>query len=95
MITYQRFQLFQFHLMTQLLVSIAVLGGLVWLGEVQSPPQAGALIPILQNTPPPNAPFACLYPHRRLLDPKVRLFIDFMTKHCRERLTALTKKDGP
>ncbi len=55
---------------------------------------AGRLVPLLEATPPPNAPFACLYPHRRLLDPKVRLFIDFMTKHCRERLSALTRTDG-
>ncbi len=63
--------------------------------EVAGHMRAGRLVPVLENMPPPASPFACLYPHRRLLDPKVRLFIDFMIEHCRARLGELIKKDGP
>ena len=50
----------------------------------------GVLVPILEATPPPSSRLACLYPHRRLQDPKIRLFIDFMTVKIRERLQNLT-----
>ncbi|MCP5085541.1 MAG: LysR family transcriptional regulator [Rhodobacteraceae bacterium] len=48
--------------------------------------KSGALVPILQSAPPPTASFACLYPHRRLQDPKVRLFVDFMIDGCKKRV---------
>jgi len=54
--------------------------------EVADQIRAGALIPILEATPPPPSRFACLYPHRRLQDPKIRLFIDFMVEKCREKM---------
>ncbi len=54
--------------------------------EVADHIRAGALIPILEATPPPPSRFACLYPHRRLQDPKIRLFIDFMVERCRARM---------
>ena len=49
----------------------------------------GALIEILPETPPEPALFGCLYPHRRLQDNKVRLFIDFILEQCRARLSQL------
>jgi DNA-binding transcriptional LysR family regulator len=48
--------------------------------------KSGALVPILTDTPPPASRFACLFPHRRLQDPKVRIFIDYMVEHCRIRV---------
>jgi DNA-binding transcriptional LysR family regulator len=44
----------------------------------------GALVEVLPDTPPVASAFGCLYPHRRLQDPKVRLFTDFMAGRCRQ-----------
>jgi DNA-binding transcriptional LysR family regulator len=45
--------------------------------------EKGSLIEVLPETPPQTSSFGCLYPHRRLQDPKVRLFTDFMVERCR------------
>ncbi len=37
---------------------------------------SGRLVEVLPNTPPQPTIFGCLYPHKRLQDPKVRLFVD-------------------
>ncbi|WP_428523024.1 LysR substrate-binding domain-containing protein [Roseibium sp.] len=42
----------------------------------------GDLVEILSDTPPPPTIFGCLYPHRRLQDPKIRHFVDFVIKHA-------------
>jgi DNA-binding transcriptional LysR family regulator len=57
----------------------------------------GELVPVLEATPLPSSRFACLYPHRRMQDPKIRLFIDFMIDRCRDRVNALlsNKKSDP
>lgn len=47
----------------------------------------GELVEVLPETPPEPAMFGCLYPHRRLQDNKVRLFIDFLLERCRETLS--------
>jgi DNA-binding transcriptional LysR family regulator len=47
---------------------------------------SGALIEVLPDFPPEPALFGCLYPHRRLQDSKVRLFVDFMLERCRRQL---------
>ncbi|MES0884170.1 LysR family transcriptional regulator [Roseibium sp. SCP14] len=44
--------------------------------------QSGDLVEILTNTPPLPTIFGCLYPHRRLQDPKIRHFVDFVIKHA-------------
>jgi len=46
----------------------------------------GRLVPVAAATPPTPVQLACLFPHRRLQDPKIRLFIDFMIARCREQL---------
>ena len=46
-------------------------------------------MPILAGTPPLPIRFACLYPHRRLQDPKVQAFIPWMTERCRSRVRAI------
>ncbi|WP_324410676.1 LysR substrate-binding domain-containing protein [Amaricoccus sp.] len=57
--------------------------------EVAALAAAGRLVPILESPPPPPSKFACLYPHRRLQDPKVRLFVEFMLGRCRARVQEL------
>jgi LysR family transcriptional activator of dmlA len=47
--------------------------------EVAEHLKAGRLVPVLTDTPPVPIQLACLYTHRRLQDPKTRLFIEFMT----------------
>lgn len=47
---------------------------------------SGALIELLPETPPAATSLACLYPHRKLQDPKVRLFIDFVADRMRPAL---------
>jgi DNA-binding transcriptional LysR family regulator len=39
--------------------------------------QAGRLIELLPDTPPPSAPVSILYPRNRQLSPRVRVFIDW------------------
>ncbi len=46
----------------------------------------GSLVEILPDTPPLPSLFGCLYPHRRLQDAKVRLFIEFVIERCRDRI---------
>jgi DNA-binding transcriptional LysR family regulator len=50
---------------------------------------AGALVPVATETPPTTVQLACLYPHKRYQDPKIRRFIDFMNDHCRAKLREL------
>lgn len=45
---------------------------------------SGALVPVLEAMPPAPSIFGCLYPHRRLQDPKIRRFVEFMTERCRK-----------
>jgi DNA-binding transcriptional LysR family regulator len=45
--------------------------------------RSGKLIEVLPGTPPVPISFGCLYPHRKLQDPKIRLFVDFMIDHAR------------
>lgn len=48
--------------------------------EVQEHLNSGALVPVLDSTPPVSVQLGCLYSHRRHQDPKTRLFIDFLAK---------------
>lgn len=50
---------------------------------------AGALVEVLPATPPVPAELAIVYPHKRLMDPKLRVFIDFMAEHCRHRVSQI------
>lgn len=54
--------------------------------EVSEHLRSGALVPVAEATPPLPVHLACLFPHKRLQDPKCRLFIEFMTARCREEL---------
>lgn len=47
----------------------------------------GALVEVLPDTPPLPARFGCLFAHRTQQDPKMRLFLDFITDRARKTLT--------
>ncbi len=51
---------------------------------------SGALVPVAEATPPTPVQLSCLYPHRRLQDPKIRLFLEFMTETCKRELALRT-----
>jgi DNA-binding transcriptional LysR family regulator len=57
------------------------------LGLIQVPRYAmaddfahGALVPVLEDTPPAPTPVSLLYPRGRQLSPRVRVFIDWATR---------------
>jgi len=47
--------------------------------------ESGALVPILQDTPPPSGPVWLLYPRTRQLSPRVRLFLDWAAQEFAAR----------
>jgi len=54
--------------------------------EIAQHLQSGDLVQVLPDTPPEATNLAVIFPHKRLQDPKVRLFIDFMTDNIRQRI---------
>ena len=52
--------------------------------EVADHLRSGALVPVAVATPPMATQLSCLSQHRRLKDPKVKLFTDFMAAHVRD-----------
>lgn len=61
--------------------------------EVAEHLREGRLVPVAMATPPLPTQLSALSQHRRLRDPKVRLFTDFMAAHIREALRLAI--DGP
>jgi len=55
--------------------------------EVAEYLKSGALVPIARSTPPLPVQLSCLTQHRRLRDPKIRTFTDFIIARCRNDLT--------
>ena len=56
--------------------------------EVAAHLRAGHLIPVATATPPLPTQLSCLSQHRRLRDPKIRLFVDFIITRMRADLAA-------
>ena len=54
--------------------------------EVAEHLRAGLLVPVARATPPLPAQLSCLTQHRRLQDPKIRLFSDFVIARMRAAL---------
>jgi len=54
--------------------------------EVAEHLRSGALVPVATATPPLPIQLSTLSQHRRLKDPKVQLFTDFMAQQVREDL---------
>lgn len=55
--------------------------------EVAQHLNTGALVPVATKTPPEPIQMACLFTHRRMQDPKTRLFMEFMI----DRVAAIIK----
>jgi DNA-binding transcriptional LysR family regulator len=54
--------------------------------EVAGHLRSGALVPVASATPPLPVQLSSLSQHRRLKDPKVQLFTDYMSSQIREDL---------
>jgi DNA-binding transcriptional LysR family regulator len=52
--------------------------------------RSGALVPVATATPPLAVQLSSLSQHRRLKDPKVRLFTDYMANHIKDELRRAT-----
>ena len=63
--------------------------------EVAQHLASGALVPVAEATPPVPVQLGFLYGHRRLQDPKVRLFVDFMATRIRAALAAAAAPQLP
>lgn len=55
--------------------------------EVAGHLKSGDLVPVARATPPLPVQLSCLTQHRRLRDPKIRTFTDFIIARCRNDLT--------
>lgn len=56
--------------------------------EVAEHLRAGRLVPVATATPPTPTQLSCLTQHRRLRDPKIRLFTDFIVARMRADMAA-------
>ncbi|KAF0174126.1 MAG: LysR family transcriptional regulator [Rhodobacteraceae bacterium] len=61
--------------------------------EVADHLRSGALVPVAVTTPPLPTQLSSLSQHRRLKDPKVKLFTDYMAAHVRDAVRRAT--EGP
>ncbi|WP_136645179.1 LysR family transcriptional regulator [Tabrizicola sp. YIM 78059] len=61
--------------------------------EVADHLRSGALVPVATATPPLPIQLSTLSQHRRLKDPKVQLFTDFMAAQIKEDLRRATRAD--
>lgn len=52
--------------------------------EIRDDLAAGTLVRVLPDAPPLPGQFGCLTPHRRLQDPKVRMFADFAVRELKK-----------
>jgi DNA-binding transcriptional LysR family regulator len=59
--------------------------------EVADHLRAGTLVPVATATPPLSVQLSVLTQHRRLRDPKIRLFTDFMVARIKSDLAAQVK----
>jgi DNA-binding transcriptional LysR family regulator len=50
--------------------------------EVAEHLKSGRLVELAEETPPTSTPLSCVYPHKRLQDPKARLFLDHILALC-------------
>jgi DNA-binding transcriptional LysR family regulator len=63
--------------------------------EITEHLKRGDLVPVVEDNPPQDIQLACVYPHKRLQDPKSRLFIEYMVAACkRELATILAEPSG-
>ncbi len=55
----------------------------------------GRLVPVATDTPPMPTQLSCLSQHRRLRDPKIRLFVDFIIGHVKADMAARMQDPAP
>jgi DNA-binding transcriptional LysR family regulator len=63
--------------------------------EVADHLKSGALVPVARATPPLPVQLTCLTQHRRLRDPKIRVFTDFIIGRCRADLARASQGITP
>jgi DNA-binding transcriptional LysR family regulator len=63
--------------------------------EVEPFIRSGELRIVLPETPATRVQLAAVYPHRELQDPKLRLFIDFMSERCQRLIRAILAGRSP
>lgn len=51
--------------------------------DVRKHLETGSLVEVLSHSPPMPTIFGCLYPHKKLQDPKVRLFVDHIVRNSK------------
>ncbi len=56
--------------------------------EIAQHLKAGSLVPVATETPPEPIQMACLFTHRRMQDPKTRLFMEFIIERIRSSISA-------
>ena len=56
--------------------------------EIAQHLEAGTLVPVAEQTPPEPIQMACLFTHRRMQDPKTRLFMEFMVERIGSTIAA-------
>ncbi len=56
--------------------------------EIAQHLKAGNLVPVAAETPPEPVQMACLFTHRRMQDPKTRLFMEFIIERIRSSISA-------
>jgi DNA-binding transcriptional LysR family regulator len=72
----------------RMLVAMAVEGlGILFEPDFIVAPEirSGLLTPLLEDYPPPTTPIAAVYPSRRHLSAKVRVFVDFLAERFKHR----------
>jgi DNA-binding transcriptional LysR family regulator len=62
--------------------------------EVEEHLASGRLVEVCRETPPLAVRLACLYPHKRYEDPKIRIFADFVAERCRAALARTGRAPG-
>ena len=55
----------------------------------------GELVTVCEDNPPYPVSLACIFPHKRLQDPKSRLFIDFMVAAIKQALAEAPTPASP
>ena len=59
--------------------------------EIADHLRSGALVPVAVETPPLATQLSCLTQHKRLRDPKIALFTDFMIARCKADMARATE----
>jgi len=54
--------------------------------EISNHLKSENLVRVVEHSLPTPLPFSCVYPHKRLQDPKIRLFIEFMVRECKKQI---------